>query len=304
MDVDEDHLPRVPPAKPNDAKQTQRAQRLGDVLGKEDAAPAEIRVMNHILNMPVSIPVRDAINLMPGVRKLFTQPLRQDVAEALKSSGSKDVFVNSQDTAMDELEPQDSCRTSSNLSRPMGQERSATTDGMSVALLTTKQLDERLGNIKTYRAKCPRIAVRVGREMVQALVDSRAEINVMKESFALRAGLPINSLPATMKGDKLILANGTSDPFAGMAETRVYIGETETSFWTPFLITKDYTSEVILSEPFALRSSMATSRTPSGRVTILMTTEDGAQTYEIRSINGYEKELGEDDGQGEGRVVQ
>jgi hypothetical protein len=28
--------------------------------------------MNHILNMPISIPVRDAINLMPGVRKLFT----------------------------------------------------------------------------------------------------------------------------------------------------------------------------------------------------------------------------------------
>ena len=49
---------------------------------------------------------------------------------------------------------------------------------------------------------------------------------------------------------------------------------------------------------------MATSRTPSGRVTILMTTEDGARTCEIRSINGYEKELGEDDGQGEGRVVQ
>jgi hypothetical protein len=62
----------MPPSKPNNSKQAPRTQRLGDVLSKEDAAPAEIRVMNHILNMPISIPVRDAINLMPGVRKLFT----------------------------------------------------------------------------------------------------------------------------------------------------------------------------------------------------------------------------------------
>jgi hypothetical protein len=53
---------------------------------------------------------------------------------------------------------------------------------------------------------------------------------------------------------------------------------------------------VILREPFALRSSIVTSRTPSGRVTILITTEDGTRTCEIRSINGYEKELSEDDG--------
>jgi hypothetical protein len=304
MEVDEDHLTGMPPSKPDNSKQAPRAQRLGDVLGKEDAAPAEIRVMNHILNMPVSIPVRDAINLMPGVRKLFTQPLRQEVADALKTPGRKDVFVNSQDTVAEDIDSQDDGPSSHNLSRPTGRERSSADNGLSVALLTTKQLDERLGNVKTYRAKCPRIAVRVGRKAVQALVDSGAEINVMKESFALSAGLPINSLPPAMKGDKLISANGTSDPFVGMVETRVFVGDTETSFWTPFLITKDCTSEVILGEPFALRSSMATSRTPSGRVTILMTTEDGTRTCEIRSINGYEKELGEDDGQGEGRVVQ
>jgi hypothetical protein len=304
MDVDNDHLTGVPPPKPDDSKQVPRAQRLGDVLGKEDAAPAEIRVMNHILNMPISIPVREAINLMPGVRKLFTQPLRQEVAEALKAPESKSVFVNSQDAFAEDSDYQDDGFATSKQSRPLGRESSLTTAGMSVALLTTKQLDKRLGSVKTYRAKCPRISVRVGRESVQALVDSGAEINVMKESFALRAGLPINSLPSSMKGDKLISANGTSDPFVGMAETRVFIGETETSFWSPFLITKDCTSDVILGEPFALRSSMATSRTPSGRVTILMTTEDGTRTCEIRSINGYEKELGEDDGQGEGRVVQ
>lgn len=116
MDVDEDHLAGVPPAKTENAKQTQRAQRPGDVLGKEDAAPAEIRVMNHILNMPVSIPVRDAINLMPGVRKLFTQPLRYDVAEALKSSESKNVLVQSQGAAKEGTQPQDSCDADFNLS--------------------------------------------------------------------------------------------------------------------------------------------------------------------------------------------
>jgi len=72
IDVDQDHLTGVRPPNPDNSKQVPRAQRLGDVLGKEDAAPAEIMVMNHILNMPISIPVRQAINLMPGVRKLFT----------------------------------------------------------------------------------------------------------------------------------------------------------------------------------------------------------------------------------------
>jgi hypothetical protein len=60
-------------------------------------------------------------------------------------------------------------------------------------------------------------------------------------------------------------------------------------------MTKDYTSEVILREPFALRLSIATIRTPSGRVTILMTTEDSSSTCKIRLINRFEKELGKDD---------
>jgi hypothetical protein len=118
----------------------------------------------------------------------------------------------------------------------------------------------------------------------------------MKESFALRSGLPINSLPASIRGDKLISANRTSDPFVSIAETCVFVGKTQTSFWTPFLVTKDYTSEVILGEPFALRSSIATVRTPLGRVTILMTTEDSSSTCEIRLINRFEKELGKDNG--------
>jgi hypothetical protein len=99
-----------------------------------------------------------------------------------------------------------------------------------------------------------------------------------------------------MRGDKLISANRTSNPFIGIVETRVFVSETQTSFWMPFLMTKDYTSEVILREPFALHSSIATIRTPSGRVTILMTTKDGSSTCEIRSINRFEKELGKDDG--------
>jgi hypothetical protein len=53
---------------------------------------------------------------------------------------------------------------------------------------------------------------------------------MIKESFALRSRLPINSLPTSIRGDKLISANGTSDPFIGIAETRVFISETQTSF--------------------------------------------------------------------------
>jgi hypothetical protein len=59
-------------------------------------------------------------------------------------------------------------------------------------------------------------------------------------------------------------------------------------------MTKDYTSEVILREPFALHLSIATIRTLLGRVTILITTKDSSSTYEIRSINRFKKELGKD----------
>jgi hypothetical protein len=62
-----------------------------------------------------------------------------------------------------------------------------------------------------------------------------------------------------------------------------------------FLVTKDYTSEVILREPFALRSSIATIYTLLGRVTILITTKDSFSTYKIRLINRFKKELDKDD---------
>jgi hypothetical protein len=62
-----------------------------------------------------------------------------------------------------------------------------------------------------------------------------------------------------------------------------------------FLVTKDYTSKVILREPFALRSSIATIYTLLGRVTILITTKDSFSTYEIRLINRFKKELNKDD---------
>jgi hypothetical protein len=62
-----------------------------------------------------------------------------------------------------------------------------------------------------------------------------------------------------------------------------------------FLVTKDYTSEVILREPFALCSSIATIYTLLGRVTILITTKDSFSTYKIRLINRFKKELDKDD---------
>jgi hypothetical protein len=75
IDMDNDYLTSNAP-KADTLKTALRNQRLGDVLYNTKVAQSEIRVMNHILNMPVSIPVRDAIKLMPGVRKLFTQPIK------------------------------------------------------------------------------------------------------------------------------------------------------------------------------------------------------------------------------------
>jgi hypothetical protein len=84
IDVDDDYLIGNAP-KPDTLKTALWNQRLGDVLYNTEVAQSEIRVINHILNMPVSIPVRDAIKLMLSVRKLFTQLMKQDVADALRT---------------------------------------------------------------------------------------------------------------------------------------------------------------------------------------------------------------------------
>ena len=80
------------------------------------------------------------------------------------------------------------------------------------------------------------------------LIDSGAEVNVMRESFARRAQLPIRSLPKHMRHESLVVANGTTDPFTGIVETVVKIGGI--GIWTPLLVTRHCNTDVILGEPF------------------------------------------------------
>jgi hypothetical protein len=93
IDVDNDHLISNAP-KADTSKTALRNQYLRDVLYNTKVAQSEIRVINHILNMPISIPIRDAIKLMPSIRKLFTQPIKQDIADALCTPDTYQFSIN------------------------------------------------------------------------------------------------------------------------------------------------------------------------------------------------------------------
>lgn len=124
----------------------------------------------------------------------------------------------------------------------------------SVNQLTTDQIDRRFGNLKFYRSECPRMSVAIGNCSTHTLVDTGAEVNMIREAFAHKAGLPVQSLPKLMRNKRLQAANSTLEPFVGLVETDILIRNI--SIRTPLLITKYYTNDYILGEPFACRSSL------------------------------------------------
>lgn len=102
--------------------------------------------------------------------------------------------------------------------------QTAGTDSHAVSFLSTEQLDRRFGNVHFYRSECPRVEASIGSATTKVLLDSGAEVNVIKEKVAHKAGLPILSLPSGMRNERLKAANGILEPFIGLVETVIRIG--------------------------------------------------------------------------------
>ena len=114
----------------------------------------------------------------------------------------------------------------------------------------------------------------IGERRTKCLIDSGAELNLIKESVALRHGLPISSLPLQLQGVRLTSANGTQSEFIGLAHAiPVVIGDVSIS--TIFVIVGEMSHEVILGKPWSVRARLATKRTATGQVSCIIQSEDG-----------------------------
>jgi 6-phosphofructokinase len=127
---------------------------------------------------------------------------------------------------------------------------------------------------------------------LQVLLDTRAKVNIIREAFAHKAGLAIQSLPRSIRNERLQAANGTLEPFVGLIETEVTIGNI--TIRTPLLVTKHYINDYILGEPFACRSTMVAQHTPSGRCLITILSEDGTRTITVQAVASIGKAIDND----------
>jgi hypothetical protein len=158
--------------------------------------------------------------------------------------------------------------------------------------MTTAQIDRRFGNVKFYHSECSRVQADIGRVSTQALLDTGAEVNVIREGFAHKAGLPIQDLPTSMRNERLQAANGTLEPFVGLVETEVTIGNI--SIRTPMVVTRHCTNDCILGEPCACCASMITRHTPSGRGMVTIASEDGSRNVVVQAVARIGKNMDND----------
>jgi hypothetical protein len=259
------------PEKASQAKDIRepRAQRLPDLLGKSETDEASIRIVRKLLESPVTVTLSEALQVMPEVRKIFANPVKDTVAKRLLETTETNVRLN-----------------------PVSSAENSHIDHTALNHLTTDQVDRRFGNLKFYRSECPRVAAVIGSCNTQALLDTGAEVNVMREAFAYKAGLAIQSLPRSMRNERLQAANGTLEPFIGLVEADVIIGNI--TIKTPLLVTKHCTNDCILGEPFACRSTMIAQHTPSGRCLVTISSEDGSRTVTVQAVAGIGKAMNND----------
>jgi hypothetical protein len=95
-----------------------------------------------------------------------------------------------------------------------------------------------------------------------------------------------------MRNERLQAANGTLEPFISLVETEVTIGNI--TIRTPLLVTKHYTNDYILGEPFVYRSTIVAQHTPSRRCLITISSEDGIRTITVQAVAGIGKAIDND----------
>ena len=230
--------------------------RIKDLIDHNDTSDAA--VMEMIMDMPISMPLRVVFAKMPGIAKLLWKPLPQELAEPYRQQKAI-VSAALPETNIERID------------KPLVVS--------SVSSLTAAEVMKREEVMGRYRARhsCPKVVVRMGDLQVVALLDSGAEINLIREDVAFAAGLPISSMPPEFRNQSATTVADTSLDFVGfLYEAPVTIGAITVN--TPILVVRRMIHKLILGEPYACRASLRTERVPSGRVTCTIISPDGDQT--------------------------
>lgn len=268
-------------------RQRLRPVKITDYI--KEAASSDAAVVERILMTEIPMSIADLIAKMPAVQKLLFKALPPHLADPIRPK-------------LQEAEARKAVaeqRKAERAGKAGGMVNGAKADEViasdipwprmeNVAAMTALQADEQMAGDIIWRHDSPRVDALIGERRVRSLLDSGAEMNVIKQETALRCGLSIGSLPPPLANHRMFVANGHAVRFVGIClDVPIRIGDITIS--THLLVVEGLTQDCILGEPYACRASLRMDRSPSGVVTCNITSEDGRKNSTFQASNGIER---------------
>ena len=256
-------------------KKRQRAVKIMDYL--QDHETPDHDIVQRIMALPAPVTIGDCCAKMPGVSKLLFKPLPEELADPMR-------------TKLDERAEVKKALLERRKAERAADMRARGDPQVAAVTLTAREVDAIMGSDIIYRNDSPSVVAGVGPTgtTVRCLLDSGADINVIRISEALAASLPMSSLPPSLAKGRMFVANGEAVKFLGICmSASVKIGDV--TIQTPLLVVDKLAWPCILGETFACRASLTTQRTPSGKVTCTITSEDGERTVMFGASPGINR---------------
>jgi len=256
----------------------------------KEAASSDAAIVERILMTEIPMSIADLIAKMPAVQKLLFKALPPHLADPIRPKLQEEAEARK---AVAEQ------RKAERAGKAGGTVNSAQADEViasdipwprmeNVEAMTALQADEQMAGDIIWRHDSPRVNALIGERRVRSLLDSGAEMNVIRQETALRCGLSIGSLPPPLANHRMFVANGHAVRFVGIClDVPIKIGDITIS--THLLVVEGLTQDCILGEPYACRASLRMDRSPSGIVTCNITSEDGRKNSTFQASNGIER---------------
>ena len=259
-------------------KKRQRTVKITDYLADTETPDQDI--VQRIMSLTMPVTVAECCTKMPGVSKLFFKSLPADLANPMREKLDERSAIKKMLVEQRKAEKA-AAAAKENLA---GQ--------VSAINLTAREVDDIMGSDIIYRSDSPSVIAELGstRAKVHCLLDSGADINVIRYAEAMAASILISSLPPTLAKGRMFVANGEAVRFLGMC-TGASVKMGDMTIQTPLLVVDKLSWPCILGETFACRASLSMERTPSGRVTCTVTSEDGERTVTFGATLGIDRIL-------------
>lgn len=254
-------------------KKRRRAIMMPHLL--DEATSSDSSIVERIMQQRVEVPILDIIAKMPGVRGLLFKRLPADMADPVREKLEEREEARKAEVARkkaDKVLVPFTTNARSNLAH--------------VSNITANEIDRIIGaGNAVFRAEVPAVDMAIGKIKVTCLIDSGADINVMREDIAEKSGVPIGNLPPELLTLRMITASGGKASFSGFCmSVPVSIGGI--TICTPMLTSKSLSHACILGEPWACRASLETARTPTGIIKCSIRSEDGMSTVRFNATAG------------------